>query len=404
MTYKTFTTFRFKLKFKKKNTIELIREYIGKKCQYIGLYKLGSQMYVYVQLQSNSRMSENHIRNNFMLLGEIHGLSGFMNIEKGLQLIKDEGVLIKRGPKKGAKYCTNINKSVTNVDNSKHKHIDNSVTNNNITNNVTNNNTINLNPVGKEDTSGIRCESIINMIKKHIDSDVINCKEDSKNCICYTSSCELHKKIGCESVNCRLSQGDRKAWQGSHTNTTCETFTPIFSGNDSSGNPRELSLDKFLYVVFIQTYCFSDEFRFYNMFEELLYKNIKNHNISIGNKDGKYSYFDGTEIVKGALMDNYYEDVIKKRISLLSERIDEIFEYWYKLEESYGYLEMHALKYFVACLVDEISDLDKNQTQQETKELRNKTVLKTRYSDIGIIREMVHASKNRCKDNPIRTG
>jgi len=357
MTYKTFTTFRFKLKFKKKNTIELIREYIGKKCQYIGLYKLGSQMYVYVQLQSNSRMSENHIRNNFMLLGEIHGLSGFMNIEKGLQLIKDEGVLIKRGPKKGAKYCTNINKSVTNVDNSKHKHIDNSVTNNNITNNA--------------------------------------------------SSCELHKKIGCESVNCRLSQGDRKAWQGSHTNTTCETFTPIFSGNDSSGNPRELSLDKFLYVVFIQTYCFSDEFRFYNIFEELLYNNIKNHNISIGNKDGKYSYFDGNEIVKGALIANYYEDVIKKRIPLLREMIDEIFECWYNLEESYGYYSISTLKDWFTHLLDHISNLEKNETKYEKKQreaTKHKYRFKTRCSDLQLIDKMRNASRDRCKNNPIRTG
>jgi len=397
MAYKRFTTFLLKLKYNGNNNVDIIKKYITKDYQYIGIFKSKTVMYIYIQLKLSLKISEHNIRKNFDKLGKINGPFSFTDIDRRLQFVEDEGVLIKRGPKKEVKFCTNnIDKSVTNIDNSKHsKHIDNSVTNN-ITNNVTNNNEININPVGKEDTSGITCESIIKMIKYDVDSDVIKCKEHTKNCICYTSICKLHKKIGCESVHCRLTRGES---EDRHNNATCKNLSKVFQNE-----PDGTTLDKFLYIVLFRHYCDSEGFRFYNIFEELLYKNIKNHNISIGNKDGKYSYFDGTEIVKGALMDNYYEDVIKKRISLLSERIDEIFEYWYKLEESYGYLEMHALKYFVTCLVYEISDLDKNQTQQETKELRNKTVLKTRYSDIGIIREMVHASKNRCKDNPIRTG
>ena len=356
-----FTKFRLKTKYNEKYTVNSIKNRIPWKCEYIGIFKSEDVMYIYVQLKKSVRVTETSLKQNFNKFGILNGPVDFKIIEKkGLELLHEEGRLTKRGPK------------------------------------ITNGN--NMNPVGKEDTSGIRCESIINMIKNHIDYVVIKCKEDSKNCICYTSICDLHKKIGCESVHCRLSQDDRKAWQGFHTNKTCQTFTPMFTREC-----EEMSVDKFLYVAFLRNYFFSDVFIFYNIFEELLYKNSKNHNISVGNKDGKYSYFDGKEIIKGELIANYYEDVIKKRIPLLREMIDNIFECWSNLEESYGYLRISTLKLMFTSLVNHISDLEPNETEadKEERNVKMRFRFKAICSDSKIITGMKTASKKRCRDNPI---
>ena len=74
------------------------------------------------------------------------------------------------------------------------------------------------------------------------------------------------------------------------------------------------------------------------------------------------NYLNNTFIVRG--------DVIKKRIPLLREMIDNIFECWSNLEESYGYLRISTLKLMFTSLVNHISDLEPNETEAD-KEERN---------------------------------
>ena len=100
MAYKRFTKFLLKINYDSKNTLKHIKTLITGELQYIGMYSLRKEMYIYVQLKKNVQIAENIISGNFKKLGIIYGPHSFFYIEDGLNMIKEEGYLVSRGPKR----------------------------------------------------------------------------------------------------------------------------------------------------------------------------------------------------------------------------------------------------------------------------------------------------------------
>ena len=348
---KRFARFLIKFNDEGKQTFGIIKQCVTKKYQYIGVFKQKNEIYVYVQLQKQT-VSECNIRTKFKKIGNIiYGPVGFKNINR-LQLIAEEGSLINRGPKRSLKI-------------------------------------ININGVGEEDVSHITNERMILMIKSQINKQIENFKFESKECICYTSKCFKCNKEKCDSIDCRFSQDTN------HTNRACGILTPLYM-------QRNQELEDFLQDIFIPHYCRCEGDKFYNEFENLLYKNKNNHNIRVYCKKGTYSFFDGFKI-KNDKMNNYYRNVIKKRIELLYELTCNAFESWKSIEEKYGKINVSRIEDWFMHLLYDIDNLNEKQTPREVYASKMTTRMKTKRSHIGVINGMKSESVKLCIEKPMKT-
>jgi len=344
---------RFIIRIKKKSLVNHIENNISKymlsmqrltleKIQYSCIYrKSGSDdLNVFIQLKNSKRVNLEKMNLNFDGKYEIY--DKFDPVSFDINILKEMGKFIPIGRK--SKTYPKVNT---------------------------------VNTLGREDVSHIKLEDIIEMMHKQFKQKVENYKNEYNKCICFDPqivpfsrwfSCDNEKQ---HSHVCYVFTSFNQDKKGYIHNINYE-FIP-FLGIETTDHIEDI-----MYQVCIKEY-FENGYEFYNGLEELMHRNDKNNNVFL--KTGKFKVVCDDGILREYMNDNYYDIVIRKRISLFENMLE--------------HLEIHeSIKVFLDELLFDLSRLYRNKSRSQDYKDKSDSILKNRPTDIGIINRMVNSSKN----------
>ena len=332
---KKFRKFCAKLTYNEENTIEKIKQYLNVENNFIGIYKLNNEMYIYVKFD-NCQVRINQLKKKLENIGEILELYSFDSIREDLEYISSEGELVDNRVKRTKK--------------------------------------IEINAVGDEDYTGIHTSGLGESMERIIQNKINEFKRLIEECPCREYKCMPHGISRCNMCSIYDAPTYKTTWYfETNHRPQCGKIYEILSF-------FQMNLDVYLSDLSIRYFtCHIHEL--YKEVEKFLLQNKKNRNVFVDKKGGKYSYFDGSQI-KNERMDTYFNNIIYPRC-----------------ERMYKKCRRHSTHNYLGYIInglERVQDFDINQSYME---IPKDKYLHDFPSDKRIILGLIRVSKeNVCKN------